>query len=77
MNTNASRQAETHSESLGQAFRLMLERLTRSERATYVLRTVFEYEYSEIAEVLGKTREPCPANLLPCELAFAAEQTTV
>ena len=33
---------------------MILERLTPSERATYVLRTVFEYEYYEIAEVLGK-----------------------
>lgn len=42
-------------ESLSQGFLLMLERLSPSERAAFVLRTVFEYEYSEIADFLGKT----------------------
>src|SRR3954471_9600219 len=41
-------------ESLTQAFLLMLERLSPDERAAYLLRTVFEYEYAEIGEVLGK-----------------------
>jgi RNA polymerase sigma-70 factor (ECF subfamily) len=43
------------SESLTQAFLLMLERLSPEERAAFLLRTVFDYEYAEIAEVLGKT----------------------
>jgi RNA polymerase sigma-70 factor (ECF subfamily) len=42
-------------ESLSQGFLLMLERLSPSERAAFVLRTVFEYEYSEIADFLGKS----------------------
>tara|TARA_R110002095_G_scaffold181477_2_gene158774 strand:+ start:642 stop:1490 length:849 start_codon:yes stop_codon:yes gene_type:complete len=42
-------------ESLRQAFLMMMERLTPTERAAYLLRIVFNYEYSEIAEVLGKT----------------------
>ncbi len=42
-------------ESLTQAFLMMLERLSPTERAAFVLRMVFDYEYSEIAEVLGKT----------------------
>jgi RNA polymerase sigma-70 factor (ECF subfamily) len=42
-------------ESLTQAFLLMLERLSPVERAAFVLRTVFDYEYAEIAEVLGKS----------------------
>jgi RNA polymerase sigma-70 factor, ECF subfamily len=42
-------------ESLAQAFLLMLERLSPDERAAFLLRTVFDYEYAEIAEVLGKT----------------------
>ena len=42
-------------ESLTQAFLLMLERLSPDERAAFLLRTVFDYEYAEIAEVVGKT----------------------
>ncbi len=33
----------------------MLERLSPTERAAFLLRTVFDYEYAEIAEVLGKS----------------------
>lgn len=42
-------------ESLTQAFLLMLERLAPEERAAFLLRTVFEYEYAQIAEILGKS----------------------
>ena len=42
-------------ESLTQAFLLLLERLTPDERAAFLLRTVFDYEYAEIAEVVGKS----------------------
>src|SRR5262245_35968621 len=41
--------------SLTQAFLLLLERLSPGERAAFLLRTVFDYEYAEIAEVLGKS----------------------
>ncbi|QDV33430.1 RNA polymerase sigma factor SigJ [Tautonia plasticadhaerens] len=43
------------SESLTQAFLLLLERLTPGERAAFLLRTVFDYEYAELGEVLGKS----------------------
>lgn len=43
------------SESLMQAFLMMLERLSPQERAAFLLRTVFDYEYAEIADVLGKS----------------------
>ena len=42
-------------ESLSQAFLLMLERLTPTERAAFLLRNVFNYKFSEVAEVLGKS----------------------
>ncbi len=42
-------------ESLAQAFLLMLERLSPDERAAFLLRTVFDYEYAQVAEVLGKS----------------------
>lgn len=43
------------SESLTQAFLMMLECLTPGERAAFLLRNVFEYDYSQIAEILGKS----------------------
>ena len=46
-------------ESLSIAFLLMLERLTPVERAVFVLREVFEYEYSELATVLGESEANC------------------
>ena len=44
-------------ESLSMAFLVLLETLTPAERAAYLLREVFGYEYDEIAGVLGKTPE--------------------
>jgi RNA polymerase sigma-70 factor (ECF subfamily) len=46
-------------ESLSMAFLLMLERLTPVERAVFLLREVFEYEYPELATVLGESEANC------------------
>ena len=46
-------------ESLSMAFLLLLERLTAMERAVFLLREVFEYEYAEIAGVLGQSETNC------------------
>src|SRR3984885_11907187 len=46
-------------ESLSMAFLLMLERLTPVERAVFVLREVFEYEYAELATVIGESEANC------------------
>jgi RNA polymerase sigma-70 factor (ECF subfamily) len=46
-------------ESLSMAFLVLLERLTPVERAVFLLREVFEYEYSEIAAVLDQTEANC------------------
>jgi RNA polymerase sigma-70 factor (ECF subfamily) len=46
-------------ESLSMAFLLLLERLTPMERAVFLLREVFEYEYEEIAKVLGQSETNC------------------
>ena len=43
-------------ESLSQAFLMLLERLTPDERAAYLLRTVFDYEYAEIGTWWGGPR---------------------
>jgi RNA polymerase sigma-70 factor (ECF subfamily) len=55
VDTSTGAQNKMLEESLSQGFLLMLERLSPQERAAFVLRSVFDYEYSEIAEVLGKS----------------------
>jgi RNA polymerase sigma-70 factor, ECF subfamily len=46
-------------ESLSMAFLLLLEKLRPAERAAFLLREVFDYEYSEVAEILGKSEANC------------------
>jgi RNA polymerase sigma-70 factor (ECF subfamily) len=46
-------------ESLSMAFLVLLERLTPVERAVFLLREVFEYEYAEIATILGQSEVNC------------------
>jgi RNA polymerase sigma-70 factor (ECF subfamily) len=46
-------------EMLSMAFLVLLERLSPVERAVFVLREVFQYEYEEIAEIVGKEPGNC------------------
>jgi RNA polymerase sigma-70 factor (ECF subfamily) len=46
-------------ESLSMAFLVVLERLTPVERAVFLLREVFEYQYAEIADFLGLSEGNC------------------
>lgn len=46
-----------HAETVSQAFLLMLDRLTPSERAAFVLHDLFDFDYTEIALVLEKSEE--------------------
>jgi RNA polymerase sigma-70 factor (ECF subfamily) len=46
-------------ESLSMAFLVLLESLTPAERAALLLREVFDYEYAEVAKILGKTEANC------------------
>lgn len=41
------------------AFLVLLERLTPAERAVFLLREVFEYEYDEIAQILERSEPAC------------------
>jgi RNA polymerase sigma-70 factor (TIGR02957 family) len=50
--------AET-SDSLSMAFLILLESLSPAERAVFLLREVFRYEYREIAEITGKSEPAC------------------
>jgi RNA polymerase sigma-70 factor (ECF subfamily) len=46
-------------ESLSMAFLVLLERLTPIERAVFLLREVFEYDYSEVAAVVNQSEVNC------------------
>jgi RNA polymerase sigma-70 factor, ECF subfamily len=46
-------------ESVSMAFLLVLESLSPVERAAYLLRRVFDYDYNEIARILGKSEPSC------------------
>jgi RNA polymerase sigma-70 factor (ECF subfamily) len=46
-------------ETISLAFLLLMEQLQPIERAVFLLREVFEYDYSEIATFLGKSEAAC------------------
>jgi RNA polymerase sigma-70 factor (ECF subfamily) len=50
---------EALGESLSLAFLVMLERLSPSERAAYLLHDVFESDYAAVAAALGKSEQAC------------------
>jgi RNA polymerase sigma-70 factor (TIGR02957 family) len=56
--TDPAELAET-SDSLSLAFLVLLESLGPAERAVFLLREVFGYDYGEIAGVIGKTETAC------------------
>ena len=47
------------SESLSTAFLVVLESLNPVERAVFLLREVFDYDYEEISRILGKSEDNC------------------
>ena len=47
------------SDSLSMAFLVLLESLTPTERAVFLLHEVFGYDYSEIADITGKSEQNC------------------
>lgn len=53
-----AKQTELH-ESLSLAFLMLLEQLTPLERAVFLLREVFDYEYAEIGAIVGKEEAAC------------------
>jgi RNA polymerase sigma-70 factor, ECF subfamily len=54
----AVRHAET-SDSLSLTFLHLLEKLSPTERAVFLLREVFDYPYDEVADIVGKSPENC------------------
>jgi RNA polymerase sigma-70 factor (ECF subfamily) len=61
-------------DSLSMAFLVMLERLSPIERAVFLLREVFEYDYPEIAQIVGKSAENCRQILRRSRQHLAAER---
>lgn len=59
MNDSGPEQAVELADSLSVAFLLLLERLNPLERAVFLLRIVFDYEYSEIAELVDESQDYC------------------
>lgn len=47
------------SDTLSFAFLVMLESLSPLERAVFLLREVFEYDYAQVAEITGKSEQNC------------------
>lgn len=46
-------------DSISLAFLVLLEQLSPAERAVFLLREVFDYDYGEIAAIVGKSEEAC------------------
>ncbi len=46
-------------DSISMAFLILLESLTPVERAVFLLREVFDYDYHEIAQIVGKEEAAC------------------
>jgi RNA polymerase sigma-70 factor (ECF subfamily) len=49
----------TDRESISMAFLVLLESLSPLERAVFLLREVFDYEYTEIAQITGRDEAAC------------------
>lgn len=56
------------------AFLVMLERLTPAERAVFLLREVFDYDYGDIAPVVQKSEAACRQLFRRARERIAAEQ---
>jgi len=56
---NDVERAAESADSLSMAFLLLLEELGPAERAAFLLHEVFEYNYTEIAEMLGRSDVAC------------------
>src|SRR5258708_29267857 len=54
-------------ESISMAFLVLLERLNPIERAVFLLREVFDYEYAEISAAVGRTAANCRPILRPAK----------
>ena len=63
-----------HAESITLAFLVLLEKLSPEERAVFLLKDVFEYEHTEIAEMLNTSAENSRQLLHRAKLRLTAER---
>jgi len=61
-------------ESISLAFLVLLEQLQPFERAVFLLREVFEYEFAEIAPMLGKSEAACRRSFSRAKLHLRAHR---
>jgi RNA polymerase sigma-70 factor (ECF subfamily) len=52
-------EAAERADTLSMAFLVVLESLSPLERAAFLLREVFRYEYGELGDILGRTEDAC------------------
>jgi len=62
------------SDTISLAFLVLLERLTPAERAVFLLREVFDYEYGEIAQILDRSEVACRQLFSRAKAHIAAER---
>jgi RNA polymerase sigma-70 factor (ECF subfamily) len=62
-------------DSLSMAFLVVLERLSPIERAVFLLREVFDYNYEEIAQMVGKSPANCRQILRRSRQHIAAQRS--
>ena len=66
--------AAVRSETLRTGFLVLLERLGPVERAVFVLREAFDYDYAEIADIVGKSEAACRQILVRAHRHMAADR---
>jgi len=62
-------------ESLSMAFLVLLESLNPVERAVFLLREVFDYDYEEISSIVGKSQDNCRQLAHRARQSVAARRT--
>ncbi len=73
-NMNSPEARAIEYETISLAFMVLLERLTPAERAVFLLREVFDYEYGEIAGILDRSEAACRQLFSRAKDRIAAER---
>lgn len=71
-----AKQAEL-ADTLSMAFLILLESLTPTERAVFLLRVVFEHSYAEVAQIVGKSETNCRQIVRRARQHITARQSRV
>jgi RNA polymerase sigma-70 factor (ECF subfamily) len=68
------RRSAERTDSLSMAFLVILETLSPTERAVYLLREVFDYEFAEVARIVEKSKENCRQLLVRARARITARR---